>query len=142
MMSSILQSSMEHNLLRITVFTTIFFQNRFAIGNNKDNINDKSILFDWSKPGAGKDYYNFIHNKKYQVSEIIHDINDDNDGLLNNIVSTNAIQFLGSMTNDPNKYTNSYNDNNFISTSLHVNQEAAQVEHDILNAIRANNPTK
>jgi hypothetical protein len=116
--------------------------NRFAIGNNKDNINDKSILFDWSKPGAGKDYYNFIHNKKYQVSEIIHDINDDNDGLLNNIVSTNAIQFLGSMTNDPNKYTNSYNDNNFISTSLHVNQEAAQVEHDILNAIRANNPTK
>jgi hypothetical protein len=46
------------------------------------------------------------------------------------------------MTNDPNKYTNSYNDNNFISTSLHVNQEAAQVEHDILNAIRANNPTK
>ena len=28
MMSSILQSSMEHNLFRITVFTTIFFRNR------------------------------------------------------------------------------------------------------------------
>lgn len=110
--------------------------NRFGVKTN----DQEPILFDWSRDGAGKEYFNLIHGKTYTTNDLMRDINADNDGLLNHVVTTNANEFLNSMKN-VRAQDDGYTRPDFISSSLQVNEQALQVEQNILNAIRANNPT-
>lgn len=114
--------------------------NRFASSVNQSG---EPVLFDWTREGAGEEYFNMIHGKKVTVGEIIRSVNADNDGMLSNVVSTNATEFLNSMKMINGQSNNGgYSRPDMLSTSLTVNPNAAKVEQDILAAIRANNPSK
>lgn len=112
--------------------------NRFSInGNNK---NDEPMLFDWTQDDAGRKYFNLKHGKQYTVNDMIRDVNQDNDKALNNVLNINASEFMRSLKTVNNQQTG-YSPA-IISTSLQPNPEAVQIEQNILNAIRMNNPNK
>lgn len=115
--------------------------NRFSV-STVNNGNGEPILFDWSREGAGEEYFNMLHGKKTQVTDIIRYVNSENDNLLNNIVNTNAAEFLRSMKTSTQSNNGYSRPDNLISTSLQVNEEAARIEQGILDAIRRNNPLK
>ena len=112
--------------------------NRFSLnGNNK---NDEPMLFDWTQEDAGRKYFNLKHGKQYTVNDMIRDVNQDNDKALNNVLNINASEFMRSLKTVNNQQTG-YSPA-IISTSLQPNPEAVQIEQNILNAIRMNNPNK
>lgn len=112
--------------------------NRFSLnGNNK---NDEPMLFDWTQDDAGRKYFNLKHGKQYTVNDMIRDVNQDNDKALNNVLNINASEFMRSLKTVNNQQTG-YNPD-IVSTSLQPNPEAVQIEQNILNAIRMNNPNK
>ena len=112
--------------------------NRFSLnGNNK---NDEPMLFDWTQEDAGRKYFNLKHGKQYTVNDMIRDVNMDNDKALNNVLNINASEFMRSLKTVNNQQTG-YSPA-IISTSLQPNPEAVQIEQNILNAIRMNNPNK
>ena len=112
--------------------------NRFSLnGNNK---NDEPMLFDWTQEDAGRKYFNLKHGKQYTVNDMIRDVNLDNDKALNNVLNINASEFMRSLKTVNNQQTG-YSPA-IISTSLQPNPEAVQIEQNILNAIRMNNPNK
>ena len=112
--------------------------NRFSLnGNNK---NDEPMLFDWTQDDAGRKYFNLKHGKQYTVNDMIRDVNQDNDKALNNVLNINASEFMRSLKTVNNQQTG-YSPA-IISTSLQPNPEAVQIEQNILNAIRMNNPNK
>lgn len=112
--------------------------NRFSLnGNNK---NDEPMLFDWTQEDAGRKYFNLKHGKQYTVNDMIRDVNQDNDKALNNVLNINASEFMRSLKTVNNQQTGYSPD--IISTSLQPNPEAVQIEQNILNAIRMNNPNK
>ena len=119
--------------------------NRYVIPSNnmfaKKSLTDGNpTSFDWTKPGAGQDYYNLTHGKKTSTSDIINILYAENNNTLNNVMASNISSFLSSMkTCDHNNSRAVYN-TDMISTSLQVNPQAAKIENDILNAIKANNP--
>lgn len=114
--------------------------NRFA----KQNIGSdgQPILFDWSKDGAGEDYFNMIKGKKRQTSDVISMLNAENDNMLNNVVAHNMNDFLRSMKQN-SQQTGGYD---YVPSNgapaLQYNAEAAKIENDLLASIRAYNPTK
>ena len=71
---------------------------------------------------------------------MIRDVNQDNDKALNNVLNINASEFMRSLKTVNNQQTG-YSPA-IISTSLQPNPEAVQIEQNILNAIRMNNPNK
>ena len=112
--------------------------NRFSLnGNNK---NDEPMLFDWTQEDAGRKYFNLKHGKQYTVNDMIRDVNQDNDKALNNVLNINASEFMRSLKTVNNQQTG-YSPA-IISTSLQPTPEAVQIEQNILNAIRMNNPNK
>ena len=78
--------------------------NRFSINNNKNKNDEDNLLFDWTQEGAGLKYFNNKYNKKYQVSDLMRDVNEDNDNMLSHVLNSNANSFLSSMkhVNNPN----------------------------------------
>lgn len=112
--------------------------NRFSLNSN--NKNDEPMLFDWTQEDAGRKYFNLKHGKQYTVNDMIRDVNQDNDKALNNVLNINASEFMRSLKTVNNQQTG-YNPD-IISTSLQPNPEAVQIEQNILNAIRMNNPNK
>lgn len=112
--------------------------NRFSLNSN--NKNDEPMLFDWTQEDAGRKYFNLKHGKQYTVNDMIRDVNQDNDKALNNVLNINASEFMRSLKTVNNQQTG-YSPN-IISTSLQPNPEAVQIEQNILNAIRMNNPNK
>lgn len=112
--------------------------NRFSLNDN--NKNDEPMLFDWTQEDAGRKYFNLKHGKQYTVNDMIRDVNQDNDKALNNVLNINASEFMRSLKTVNNQQTGYSPD--IISTSLQPNPEAVQIEQNILNAIRMNNPNK
>ena len=112
--------------------------NRFSLNSN--NKNDEPMLFDWTQEDAGRKYFNLKHGKQYTVNDMIRDVNLDNDKALNNVLNINASEFMRSLKTVNNQQTGYSPD--IISTSLQPNPEAVQIEQNILNAIRMNNPNK
>lgn len=112
--------------------------NRFSLNGN--NNNDEPMLFDWTQDDAGRKYFNLKHGKQYTVNDMIRDVNQDNDKALNNVLNINASEFMRSLKTVNNQQTG-YSPA-IISTSLQPNPEAVQIEQNILNAIRMNNPNK
>ena len=112
--------------------------NRFSLNSN--NKNDEPMLFDWTQEDAGRKYFNLKHGKQYTVNDMIRDVNQDNDKALNNVLNINASEFMRSLKTVNNQQTG-YSPA-IISTSLQPNPEAVQIEQNILNAIRMNNPNK
>ena len=112
--------------------------NRFSLNSN--NKNDEPMLFDWTQEDAGRKYFNLKHGKQYTVNDMIRDVNLDNDKALNNVLNINASEFMRSLKTVNNQQTG-YSPA-IISTSLQPNPEAVQIEQNILNAIRMNNPNK
>lgn len=113
--------------------------NRFSLNSN--NKNDEPMLFDWTQEDAGRKYFNLKHGKQYTVNDMIRDVNQDNDKALNNVLNINASEFMRSLKTVNNQQTTGYSPD-IISTSLQPNPEAVQIEQNILNAIRMNNPNK
>jgi hypothetical protein len=121
---------------------TLPSNNRFSLNGNNNRDNNEPLLFDWTKEGAGRAYFNMKHGKKTTSGEIIQIVNEQNDNMLNNIVKSNTVSFLQSMKQIDSSRNNTGKPTEVLSTSLQVNPEAAQIEQNILNAIRANNPLK
>lgn len=112
--------------------------NRLGLGNNNNNKNDEDkLLFDWCQEGAGLKYFNNKYNKKYQVGDLMRDVNENNDNMLSHVLNSNANNFLSSM-----KHVNNPNYDGRVelySTSLEVDPRTVQIEQNILNAIRMSN---
>ena len=114
--------------------------NRFSINNNNNKNDEDNLLFDWTQEGAGLKYFNNKYNKKYQVSDLMRDVNEDNDNMLSHVLNSNANNFLSSM-----KYVNNPNYDGRVelySTSLEVDPKTVQIEQNILNAIRMSNANR
>jgi len=114
--------------------------NRFSINNNNNKNDEDNLLFDWTQEGAGLKYFNNKYNKKYQVSDLMRDVNEDNDNMLSHVLNSNANNFLNSM-----KHVNNPNYDGRVelySTSLEVDPKTVQIEQNILNAIRMSNANR
>jgi hypothetical protein len=120
--------------------------NRFATPaqrNNQMQIEE----FDWTKEGAGEEYYNLTRGKRQTASDVIRFIDQENNGELNNVLAKNAQNFLNSMKSTYNvsggyDYTlpNYMQQPNQNTTMPQFNEDAAQLERDLLASITMNNP--
>ena len=93
------------------------------------------FFVDWGVEGAGDAYYERIHGIKHnQTNEIIAALQAANDRGLNQVIGDSLRQFpqLWEGKPEPQKFV--------LSTSLEENKEAVQIEQNILNLIRNNNP--
>lgn len=118
--------------------------NTFIIGDKNSNNEKEPVLFDWSREGAGEEYYKMINHISSNSNDIIEFVNTKNDKMLNQVVKINAREFLQSMKNiqvTDNGYSYKQKED-ILSNSLKVNEKAAMIEQGILQAIRMNNPTK
>lgn len=121
------------------------FGNRFAKTNmDKDG---QPILFDWSKEGAGEEYFNLIKGRKVQSTDIVRFIDSENNGMLNSVMTRNAQDFLKSMkigSQQSGGYD--YTLPNFAQpvqqNQLQYNEDAAKVEAELLASIKINNPLR
>jgi hypothetical protein len=127
---------------------SIPFGNRFA-RNNVLGDNNEPILYDWTKEGAGEEFFNLTRGRKPQSTDIIRFVDQQNDGMLNSVMTRNAQDFLKSMKvgsnisggydyslpNFAQPTTTQANPNNY-------NEDAARVEAELLSSIRLNNPTR
>ena len=122
-------------------FASIFGKN---LGNNINK--NAPLLFDWTKEGAGDEYFNLLHGKKTNSNDITSILNESNGGIINTVVTRNMNDFLKSMQN-VNGLDNSggynYNLPNFMQPTenpTRFNEDAAAVERSLLASITMNNP--
>jgi hypothetical protein len=126
--------------------TALPFGNRFAISKNPTNENGVPIAFDWAREGAGEEYYKLIHGVKTDVVDLMRFLNSENDNMLNDVLSTNARAFIGSLkagtSNNPGY---NYFLPNYIqpttNTNPNINENAAAIERELLASIQMNNPS-
>lgn len=119
------------------------FGNRFGKQQNLNN-NGVPILYDWTREGAGEDYFNLTHGRKVDTVDIINFINKENDDLLNAGFSSNVQSFLKSMKRDISR-TGGYDytlPNYMQPQQNNSNNAAAAIEQELLASIRMNNPSK
>ena len=90
------------------------------------------------RPGAGEEYYNLTHNVKYTSQDFIRDVNNMNDGQLNQALGQNATAFLRDLKIAANG--GSSNELPTYMQPLSVNKESVDLEQGILKALRMNNP--
>lgn len=131
LLSSIFKRKSMFN--RLSVPSTSYF-----IAGNNNQSKQEPLSFDWTKEGAGERYYNLINNIKPKSTDMIDFVNELNNKDLNRVLKTNMIDFLKGLKMSK-QYESGYNPNN-ISNTLDVNPIAAQLEQDILQAIRQSNP--
>ena len=123
------------------------FASIFGLNRNINNGNEP-LLFDWSKEGAGEEYYNMLHGKKTSSNDITYLLNENNGGIINSSITTNMNSFLSSMANtNGNDRSGGYNYNlpNFAQPSenpLQFNEDAASIERSLLASITMNNPIR
>ena len=118
--------------------------NRFSIvssntaDQNANSTRDEMLQsFDWSREGAGEEYFRLKYNQKYSISDLVDDLQKSNDNHINNIIGSNMNEFMRSLNNgDGQKHYET------ISNSLEKNPNAIQIEQGILNAIRMSNPNR
>lgn len=125
--------------------STIYNRYAIPVGNRFSNQNlDKDgqpLLFDWSKEGAGEEYFNLVKGKKTTSSDIIGFINSKNDNNLNNAFVHNMNDFLRSMKSG-SQQTGGYDyvmPNSSQSQNIQYNAQAAKIEQDLLASIKATN---
>jgi hypothetical protein len=116
-----------------------------TINNNIEQ--NRPLLFDWTKEGAGEEYFNMLHSRKTKTNDIASLINNNNGGMINPIVSDNMNNFLRSMGRPLDDRSGGYNYNlpNFVQpceNPLKFNEDAAMVERSLLSSIMINNPIK
>lgn len=117
--------------------------NRFALpGNNRftKQPEEQTVYnsFDWLRPGAGEEYYNLTHNIKYSSQDFIRDVNNMNNGQLNQTLGQNATAFLRDLKIAANGGTT--NELPTYMQPLSVSKESAELEQGILRALKMNNP--
>lgn len=120
---------------------------RLAMPNNNilgidlsNNSNSNYNGFDWMHEGAGKEYFEKMHNIKSTPRDLAVEINKDHNMTLDTELSTKMTEFMNQLTIAYNGGYSSTRNDNITSNTLQVNQKALQVEHAILNAIKNNNP--
>lgn len=126
--------------------SAIPFASIFGMSNHNIDQN-RPLLFDWTKEGAGEEYYGLLHGRKTKSNDVYSIINSNNDNLINPIVSTNMNQFLKSMAVQHNDNSGGYNYNlpNFVQPTenpLKFNEDAATIERNLLASITMNNPIR
>lgn len=126
---------------------SIPFGNRF--GNTINANANEPILFDWSKEGAGEEYFEMTRGRKPKSTDIIRFVDSQNDNMLNSVLTTNAQEFLRSMkTGSSNTGGYDYTLPNFAQPSTGMNaapqfnEDAARVEQELLQSIKINNPSR
>lgn len=107
--------------------------NRFYVDASKTNTNIPQE-FDWMHEGAGKEYYNLVNNVKYGIYDIVRDVNVANNNQLNQVLSTNAANFLRALKTSGTEAPQP------IIQPLSVNEKSVELERSILDAMRRNNP--
>lgn len=92
--------------------------------------------FDWMQPNAGNIYYEMLHDEKTnKSSEIIQALQAANGkGTLSRVLGTSMMEFENGWR-PPQERTFKT-----ISTSLEQNDQAVQIEQNLLNLMRASNP--
>lgn len=127
--------------------SAIPFGNRFAKNGNILAESNEPILYDWTKEGAGEEYFNLTRGRKPQSTDIIRFVDKQNDGMLNSVMTTNAQSFLKSMkTGSNNTGGYDYSLPNFAqptnNSQPQYNEDAARVEQELLQSIKLNNPLR
>lgn len=89
---------------------------------------------DWSRPGAGQEYFDALHGKKKNVvTEVVSLLNDQNDGKLRQTIGIGLKSFLDGWNPQPETFKS-------LSTSLQHDDKVAEIESRILGMIRQSNP--
>ena len=112
---------------------------------NSNTEKNRPLLFDWSKEGAGEEYFNLLHGKKTNSNDITAILNDANGGIVNTVITSNMNNFLKSMSTTYGDNSGGYNYNlpNFMQkpeNPIKFNEDAAAVERSLLASITMNNP--
>lgn len=121
-----------------------FSTNRFFASKAVDK-DGTPMLFDWSKEGAGEEYFNLVKGRKQDSSDIVRFVNTQNDNMFNSVVSRNVSDFLRSMKSGSTQSGGyDYTLPNFaqpVQNQSQYNAEAAAIEQQLLASITMNNPT-
>lgn len=117
---------------------------RFAQQKKTDQINPNLArqmeAFDWEQEDAPQKYVELLLGKKHQLSDLIADLNQANDGKLNPSFGKTQSQFLYDLSHFRDiKIPDGLRPPT--ASSLQTNQEALEIENKILSMIKANNPT-
>ena len=119
--------------------------NRFATPTQRIDQNQFDE-FDWTKEGAGEEYFNLTRGKRQSAADIVRFVDSQNDGELNNVMTKNVQSFLNSMKSTYNVSGGyDYQMPNFQQApnpnqNYQYNEDAAQLERQLLSAITMNNP--
>lgn len=99
------------------------------------------VEFDWMRDGAGAEYYDIIHDKKYTTGDLLDDLNAANNHNLNHSLQSDIDGFLSDLkwsSNQEQRQGQLYQ-SNMIQTK---DAKAVQMEQSILQAMRNANPNK
>lgn len=113
-----------------------------GIGNSNNNVPE---LYDWMREGAGDDYYDLINNRKPRSSDIVRAIDEANNNEINTVLYNNVNSFLSSMkSGSSNTGGYDYTLPNYMQPPTDddstYNVDAANIERELLQQIKLNNP--
>ena len=95
-----------------------------------------NFTINWDQPGSAEAYYDLVKGiKRNPVNDVIAAFQAANNNGLNQVLGTSMREFpalLSGTPKEPEKFV--------LSTSLEASQQAVEIEQNILNLIRQNNP--
>lgn len=100
------------------------------------------LEFDWMKDGAGAEYFDIIHDRKYTTGDLLDDLNEANNHNLNHSLQSDIDAFLSDLrysSNQEQRNPNALYQSNLVQTK---DVKAVQMEQSILQAMRNANPNK
>lgn len=100
------------------------------------------LEFDWMKDGAGAEYFDIIHDRKYTTGDLLDDLNEANNHNLNHSLQSDIDAFLSDLrysSNQEQRNPNALYQSNLVQTK---DAKAVQMEQSILQAMRNANPNK
>ena len=97
--------------------------------------------FDWMRDGAGVEYYDIIHDKKYTTGDLLDDLNAANNHNLNHSLQSDIDGFLNDLkwSSHQEQRQGQLYQSNMVQTK---DAKAVQMEQSILQAMRNANPNK
>lgn len=114
-----------------TIYNRYVIPSSLSFGTKKKDL----PVIDWTKPGAGKAYFDALHDiHRNPVSEVVSYLNDQNERKLNHVIGNGMRDFMNAW--GPKKETSFKT----LSTSLEHHEKAVEIENNILEMMRRTNP--
>jgi vacuolar-type H+-ATPase subunit F/Vma7 len=113
--------------------------NRFCVRTKREDRNPELENFDWLQPEAGKRYNDLMHGKKYTTTDLIRDLNELNQGKLQNVLAQKFTDYRQMLVSPAQQYGTQQT---YQQTLAERKPETIALEQNIITAIRQSNPNK